>query len=93
MIRSTRFSSGIEVGQNLSKPKKQEKELQNQQDRVSSRKAKATGAAGDVNSQCYDFKSITIDKVKQITSNEETYQELKSLVGQSTITSLHMELL
>lgn len=93
MIRSTRSSSGTPVGQTLSRSKKQEKELQKQQDRVSSRKTKATGAAGDVNSQCYDFKSITIDKVKQITSNEETYQELKSLVGQSTITSLYMKLL
>lgn len=81
MIHSTRLSTGKKVGKTLALSNEQNKQLEDQQDSVSSRKTRATGAAGVVNSEYYDFKSITLDKVKEITTNETTYKELESLVG------------
>lgn len=56
MIHSTRLSTGKKVGKTLALSNEQNKQLEDQQDSVSSRKTRATGAAGVVNSEYYDFK-------------------------------------
>ena len=79
------------MGRVLERSQNQEQQLNSQLNSVSSKKTKVTGAAGDVNCECYDLKSITIDKVKTITSSKDTFQELKSIVGQSSISSSFMK--
>lgn len=88
---SARLRKGENVGSILTKSNKQSKQLEEQQDRVSSRRTRATGAAGVVNSECYDFKSITLDKVKKITTSKKTYEELNRLVGESSKSGMHVD--
>ena len=88
---STRSKTGIAVGVHYNRSKNQEESIDSQLKETNTKKAKVTGAAGEVNSEYYDFSSITLDKVKKITSDEGTYREMKSLVGHSSMSSVFMK--
>lgn len=91
LTRSTRSKTGKTVGVHYMQSKNQQKSLDAQLKGTNGKKTKVTGAAGEVNNEYYDFRSITVDKVKKITSDEGTYLEMKNLVGNPSMTSVFMK--